>query len=124
MAELALVLPVFILLMVSLIEFGRAVMVQQVLVNAAREGARRAVVPGATNEDVAARVDQFLITLQVPGRATSITGPGGETVNVSTANRDDIVRVRVSVPYNQVGIRLTSFFTATTMSAVVQMRKE
>ena len=49
MAEFAIILPIFMLAVIGIIEFGRAVMVQQILVNAAREGARRAIIPGATN---------------------------------------------------------------------------
>ncbi len=38
--EMAMVLPIFILLVVGIVEFGRVLMVQQVITNAAREGAR------------------------------------------------------------------------------------
>lgn len=40
MVEFALVLPIFLLLMVGLVEFSRVLMVQQAIINAAREGAR------------------------------------------------------------------------------------
>lgn len=38
--EMAFVLPIFVLLMVGIVEFSRVLMVQQVITNAAREGAR------------------------------------------------------------------------------------
>ncbi|MGB6041722.1 MAG: TadE family protein, partial [Pirellulales bacterium] len=41
--EFALVAPLFVLMVMGMIEVGRAIMVQQVLTNASREGARRAV---------------------------------------------------------------------------------
>ncbi len=47
LVEFALVAPFFFLLLFSLIEFGRAVYYIQVLNNAAREGARYAIVHGA-----------------------------------------------------------------------------
>jgi Flp pilus assembly protein TadG len=50
--EFALVVPIFLLLVFGIIEFGRALMVQQVLVNASREGARQAVLDGATSAEV------------------------------------------------------------------------
>ena len=48
LVEFALVLPVFILVLVSLFDLGRAVFVYNTLTNAAREGARLAIV----NQDV------------------------------------------------------------------------
>jgi Flp pilus assembly protein TadG len=50
--EFAIVAPVFFLLVFGMIEFGRAIMVQQILTNASREGARRAVLDGSTAADV------------------------------------------------------------------------
>ena len=47
MAEFALIAPLFFLLLFSIIEFGRAVYYIQMLNNAAREGARFAIVHGA-----------------------------------------------------------------------------
>ena len=44
MVEFALILPVFIILVVGMLEFARAWNTYQVMVDAAREGARRAVV--------------------------------------------------------------------------------
>src|SRR5690606_32800631 len=41
--EFALVAPIFVLFVFGMVEYGRMVMVQQVLTNASREGARRAV---------------------------------------------------------------------------------
>jgi hypothetical protein len=48
--EFALVGPLFILLLLATIEFGRAVYYVQVLDNAAREGARYAIVHGAKSQ--------------------------------------------------------------------------
>jgi len=42
MVEMALVLPLLILLLVGIVEFSRVLMVKQVITNAAREGARAA----------------------------------------------------------------------------------
>ena len=41
--EFAIVAPIFFMLVIGIIEVGRAIMVQQVLINASRVGARRAV---------------------------------------------------------------------------------
>ncbi|MBI4116017.1 MAG: pilus assembly protein [Candidatus Omnitrophica bacterium] len=44
LVEAALVLPLFTLLFVGIIEFGRVLMIKQVITNAAREGARVAAI--------------------------------------------------------------------------------
>jgi len=48
MVEFALVIPVFILLMVSLFDFGRVIWVNDTLASAAREAVRFAIVHGGT----------------------------------------------------------------------------
>ena len=50
--EFAVVSPVLILLIFEILEFGRLVMVQQVLTNASREGARRAILEQTTSSEI------------------------------------------------------------------------
>ena len=50
--EMALVLPILLLLVFGIIECGRVMMVKQILVNTAREATRRAIVPGATDRHI------------------------------------------------------------------------
>src|SRR5690606_472052 len=50
--EFALISPLFFLLILGMVEYGRLVMVQQILTNASREGARMAVLDGATKASV------------------------------------------------------------------------
>lgn len=58
--ETALTLPIVLVLSISIFEFGRALQVWQLLTNAAREGARVAVLPGATEDGVKNRVFQYM----------------------------------------------------------------
>ena len=58
--ETALTLPIVLVLSISIFEFGRALQVWQLLTNAAREGARVAVLPGATEDGVKTRVFQYM----------------------------------------------------------------
>ena len=58
--EFAIVAPVFFLLVFGMIEYGRMVMVQQVITNASREGARAAVLDGATTGSVTTTVNAYL----------------------------------------------------------------
>jgi len=58
--ETAITLPILLLVSVSIFEFGRAYQTWEVMTNAAREGARIAVLDGTTDSDVRARVNQYL----------------------------------------------------------------
>jgi len=68
LVEFALVVPIFLLLLLGIVEFARAWNVYEVLTDAAREGARRAVVdnPSVTEPDIVAVV-------QAAGGRASIT---------------------------------------------------
>jgi Flp pilus assembly protein TadG len=58
--EMAFTLPLLLLISVGIIEFGRAFQTWQILTNAAREGARVAVLPGYSDAMVTARVQQYI----------------------------------------------------------------
>jgi Flp pilus assembly protein TadG len=58
--ETAMTLPLILLIVVGIFEFGRAFQTWQVLSNAAREGARVAILPYATLADVQSRVTSYM----------------------------------------------------------------
>ena len=58
--EAAITVPIILLISVGIFEFGRAYQTQQVLTNAAREGARLAVIEGKTDAEVRTRVQDYL----------------------------------------------------------------
>jgi len=58
--ETAMTLPLILLIVVGIFEFGRAFQTWQVLSNAAREGARVAILPNATLADVQSRVNSYM----------------------------------------------------------------
>jgi Flp pilus assembly protein TadG len=60
LVEAAIVMPMILLISVGIFEFGRAYQTSQVLTNAAREGARLAILDGPTDGDVRARVNKYL----------------------------------------------------------------
>ena len=60
MIEAAITLPLLLFVCVGIIEFGRLYQTWQVMTNAAREGARVAVLPTLPNGQVDARVRQYL----------------------------------------------------------------
>lgn len=92
--EFAIVAPVFFLVVLGIIEFGRMVMVQQVITNAAREGARIAVLDSATSDRVTTRVNSYMEAADLPN-GTVIVTPG----NPSSAGFDEPVTVEIQIPY-------------------------
>lgn len=60
LVEFALVLPILLLVFGGIVDFGLLLQRQQVITNAAREGARLAVLPGYTSADIQSRVTQFV----------------------------------------------------------------
>jgi Flp pilus assembly protein TadG len=58
--EAAITVPIILLISVGIFEFGRAYQTQQVLTNAAREGARIAVIEGTSDANVRTRVREYL----------------------------------------------------------------
>jgi Flp pilus assembly protein TadG len=87
--EMALVLPMLLALVIGIVELGRAWNVRQVITNAAREGARLAVVNSTPDEDtVQAAVESRLEDAGLdPGTATiEIDRSGGIIGQLSTVN--------------------------------------
>ena len=99
--EMAIVLPLFILIVLGIVEFGRALMVNQILVNAAREGGRRAVIPGATDAEVNGIVDGHMNSAGITG-FTRTLAVNGTVASLATAKSHDEITVSVSVNHNQV----------------------
>jgi Flp pilus assembly protein TadG len=58
--EAAITVPIILLISVGIFEFGRAYQTWQVLTNAAREGARAAVITGSTDTAVSTRVRDYM----------------------------------------------------------------
>lgn len=118
--EFAIVAPLFFLIVLGMIEFGRMAMVQQVITNSAREGARIGVLDKATTAKVTNKVNDYLA-------AASITGA---TVNVSpnppsSAGFGESVTVTVAIPFNQVSWLPAPFFLGgKTLQAESVMRRE
>ena len=117
--EFALLAPVLFMLVLGMIEFGRVLMVAQLLTDAAREGGRLAVVAGSNTDKVTSTVDSFLTNAGVNGAHTSVSP------DPSAANQGDSITVTVTVPASVVSWLPTPIFTAgQTLSGSVIMRKE
>jgi Flp pilus assembly protein TadG len=98
--EAALVLPIMLLIAVGIFEFGRAYQVLEVLTNAAREGARVAVLPYTTDADAEARVRQFLQVGGLDSDDTVNIGFTATTVSMGAAGNASATRVTVTYPFS------------------------
>lgn len=136
--EMAIVLPILFVMVFGIIEFGRAIMVNQVLVNAAREAARRAVVPGATDEAVNTIISDYMesagisdwdLFVEVDGvRSELITDAKDDAQNTNaivTAPPKAKVTVELSVLYSSVAWGPMHLISGDkNLIATVTMRKE
>lgn len=117
--EFAIIAPVFLLLVIGIIELGRALMVQQVLINASRVGARQAITLGATSGEVQTAVQEYAASVAVPGVTVSVTP------SPASATAGSPILVTASVPYSDVSwLPAPWFLGGTTLQASSQMRKE
>lgn len=77
LVEIALSLPILLVLLIGLVEMARAWNVRQVMTNSAREGARLAVVATAVDEDdVIARVESYLADADLDPALWTVTVVG------------------------------------------------
>lgn len=128
--ETAITLPLVLLVCVSIFEFGRAYQTWQVLTNAAREGARVAILSDATDAQVTSAVKAYMQGGQLP--SFDVANIAVErTVPFAASNTAS--RVTVSYPFkftvlNPVMRLVKSGATAgqgtTTMVSVATMRNE
>lgn len=118
--EFAIVAPLFLVLMLGVIEYGRMLVVQQVVMEAAREGVRAAVCAGAQTSDALTAANDRLAASSISGATVSVSpNPPGAATN------GDPVSVTVEVPFAAVSwLHSSSALDATTLSATCTMRSE
>ena len=131
MVEMAVCFPVFMLMLLGIIEFGRGLMVSQLLTNAAREGCREAIIDGATKETVEASVKQ-MVTNTVGcqdgdvGVVVTVTSleDGTEVPLLENAKKRDLIRVDIGVPFDAISFTTGRFLAGQTLDGLCAMRKE
>jgi Flp pilus assembly protein TadG len=118
--ELAFTAPILFLLCFGMIDVGRAVMVQNLITNAARDGARTAVLDGATAGAIESQVQEYLAGSTIADAVVTVS-PNPLTL----ANLGDPVSVTVQVPFDSVSwLPSSMYFQGTNLQATVVMRRE
>jgi len=132
LVEMALVLPIFFTVVLGIVEFGRAMMVGQMITNAAREGTRMGILDGETNTTVTTWIESFLKdSINVSAADVTVT----ITVDPATGNPDpvdqignalskDLVTIKVSVPFDKVSYIPGDYLSGKSLSAQSAMRHE
>jgi Flp pilus assembly protein TadG len=115
--EFAIVAPIFFVLVIGSLEFGRLNVIRHTADQAAYEAARHAMVPGATTTEA---VDHASRMLRIVG-----TRGAQVAVNPTTLGpNDDEITVTIDVPLNQNGWITPRFTRSTTIHAVSRLRAE
>ncbi len=133
--EFAVVLLPMMTIVMGIIECGRLMSAEAILVNAAREGARLAVMSGSTEgtststgaNEVNYRVRQFLDAAAVPSGAATIAISDLDQPSITdltSASPGDRIQVSVSIPFSSVAWSTPWFFGHSTLSVNSIMRKE
>jgi len=117
--ELAVCLPVVVLLVVATIEACSMVFLKQSLSVAAYEGVRTAITAGATSKDVLTTCNQILKDRHVEGATVTITPQQFEQLNPG-----QYVDVSVSAPCGANGVVPNKFYRGKTLTAKTSMMIE
>jgi Flp pilus assembly protein TadG len=131
LVQMALVLPVCLVFLLGLFDFCRALMVRQVVDNAAREGARYATVStiSVTTSAVQTVVRNF-IAGQLPTSATTIQvyladpATGANLGDWTTAQLGQAIGVKVTGTYTPMLSKFSMLPSTLSISATAIMRSE
>ena len=111
--EFALVVPMLLLLVFGIAEFGRAWMTRNILTGAAREAVRVAVVPAGTIDAATTRADQILASAGITSAKVTVNDPGTSfgTVTATVTYNFPVLVVGFIPGLNGATIPLTSTTT-------------
>jgi Flp pilus assembly protein TadG len=126
MLEMAIILPVLLLLLLGILEMGRVVMIYQIATNATREAARQAVVPGATDSGVLSTCNTYLDRggISSTGRTVQILNGGGSSSSLAAIGSHQPVTIRVQIPFSENTWGFAQIMGGRTLTSTVTMRRE
>jgi len=117
--ELAVCLPIIVLLVLSTIEACSMIFLKQSLSIAAYEGARTAIIPSATADDVQKTCEQILADRHVAGVRVRV-----KPKDIGSLQPGDFVDVIVSAPCNANSVVRNTFYRGRRLSAKASMMIE
>ena len=115
--EIAIVLPIFVLLLAAAFEFGRLNIIRHIADTAAYEAARHVIVPGATSAEAVAEAKSLLDIVSTRGATV--------TVNPATLGPEtEEVSVTIDIPMSQNGWFIPRFSTSKIIRAQSRLKTE
>jgi len=117
--ELAVCLPVIVLLVLAMIEACTMIFLKQSLTAASYEGVRTALTQGASAADVQQVCDDMLSDRRVQGGAVQIS-----PANFTLLAAGEYIEVTVSAPTDPNSVIPGSFMRGRTLTATASMMKE
>src|SRR3954453_4626741 len=124
--EMALTLAILLNLTFGTIEFGYFFFVKNTVQGAAREGARAAIPPSASNSDVTTAVNAALSSTGLnTANFTTTIKVNGAVANANTAVAGQQIEVSVTASWGTVGLRPLGLISSTkTVLGAATMRRE
>ena len=117
--ELALCLPMLLLIAFGAVEGASMIFLKQALVQSAYEGAKVAIKPNATNADIAAATQSVLGGRSLTNAVVTIN-----PTNIGSAERGDLIIITVSAPSDANSVFPFGPFQGRTVSSDAVMIKE
>jgi Flp pilus assembly protein TadG len=124
---MAVVLPVLVMFILGIVEFGRAMMVSNLMTSAAREGAREAALPDRNDSEVKAAVVNRLTSTGIPATTSDVVVQvNGSVADASTAITGDTITVTVTITVQKITWLPTTMFMKSTdkLQGTAVMRRE
>lgn len=118
-SELAVCLPILVLLVLAMIESCTMIFLKQSLTVSAYEGIRKAIEPAATAAQVQTACNAVLTDRRVKNATVTIT-----PTNFTSLARGQYITVTVSAPAGKNSVVPGSFFKGQTLSGSATMMKE
>jgi Flp pilus assembly protein TadG len=123
--EFAIAAPVFFLIVLGMVEIGRACMVNEILTEAARQGCRVGVLEGTSSDTIRQTATSYLTGAGINGETAGVVINDAAADSVEAANMPAYteITVIVTVPASSV-TWVPTWFLSGTISAQYTMRRE
>lgn len=123
--EFAIVAPAFFIIVLGMVEVGRACMVNEILTEAARQACRQGVLEGTSSATIKQAAVDYLTAVGISGETAGVMVNDApvDTVEASTMPAYTEITVVVSIPAATV-TWVPTWFVQGTISAQYTMRRE